>query len=951
MKTKLLLAGASALALSWAQSARAENVGIGVLEPQAVLHVSGDTGSADDIILENLDPFTGSDILGNVLLVDGSDGQRVKTVPLFTLESDLNFKNTDFDFDPVTNILSITEANEVLTVDLSSLSDALNDTDTNTTIASVSYLNGTVTITDSEGNSFPVDISSVDTTISNTAATFDGGTNILTISDETGDVTVDLSGLSDTDSDTTIVSFDYAPDTNNLSIVDSELNQFAVDLTELQDTFSAVNLANSDLVQTAGDAVRVYDGNGQTLNFRNGPLVVGDYNRTSDEQSSIQRLGNQDGNGYIEAPAVYTQLVEAVSETGAVSTGIALGMDGHFNTDDTTITMFTLGTKRLTLDTAGTLTLYPYGENRGYLRGNAALDRYLTVDSDGVVGEVSAPVDTTVKNTAATLDAQNVLTITDQQGDVSVDLSALAVTLSDSTVSNTAATFDGGTNILTITDETGDITVDLSGLDGASVDTNYDVDDTLTLSRELTMAGNTLNFEDGIVAVGQNSALRFGTLMQNSDAILMRRTDNGFNDSELTLVLGDDSLAGSDRFIIATEDDNNIATERFIFDTNGQVTMPRYGTGDALVVGDAVNDLYLTVDAAGNVREVSAQADTTISNTGATLDAQNVLTITDETGDVTVDLSDLAVTLSDTTVSNTAAALDGSTNVLTITDETGDVTVDLSALSDTLVDTTIANISATFRGSDDVLTITDEAGSVTVDLSAVNSDTTDNDWAAAGTTNSLATRVSDDIYTNGNVGINTNTPAYPLVIDTAATQNALVVREATDNGQTLGRVGVGTDTPGYALDVTGDIRATGNIYSGDQFLASNFFQTSDRRLKTGVEGFNRGLEILRQLRLVSYRYNGMGLPTNTDRVHYGVIAQELQAIDPELVGSFFSPEDGTEYLTVNVQSMIYVLANALQQIDADNARMAAMVMESEIRIAALEDRMRLMEARLGVSDQ
>lgn len=379
--------------------------------------------------------------------------------------------------------------------------------------------------------------------------------------------------------------------------------------------------------------------------------------------------------------------------------------------------------------------------------------------------------------------------------------------------------------------------------------------------------------------------------------------------------------------------------------------MPRYGTGDALVVGDAANDLYLTVDAAGNVREVSAQADTTISNTGATLDAQNVLTITDETGDVTVDLSDLAVTLSDTTVSNTAAALDGSTNVLTITDETGDVTVDLSALSDTLVDTTIANISATFRGSDDVLTITDEAGSVTVDLSAVNSDTTDKDWAAAGTTNSLATRVSDDIYTNGNVGINTNTPAYPLVIDTAATQNALVVREATDNGQTLGRVGVGTDTPGYALDVTGDIRATGNIYSGDQFLASNFFQTSDRRLNTGVEGFNRGLEILRQLRLVSYRYNGMGLPTNTDRVHYGVIAQELQAIDPELVGSFFSPEDGTEYLTVNVQSMIYVLANALQQIDADNARMAAMVMESEIRIAALEDRMRLMEARLGVSDQ
>jgi hypothetical protein len=218
----------------------------------------------------------------------------------------------------------------------------------------------------------------------------------------------------------------------------------------------------------------------------------------------------------------------------------------------------------------------------------------------------------------------------------------------------------------------------------------------------------------------------------------------------------------------------------------------------------------------------------TIQNTAASLDAQNVLTITDEAGDVTVDLSGLATTPSDTTVSNTGATLDDTTNVLTITDETGDVTVDLSA---------------------------------------VDTDTTDLDWALSGSASDLSTAFGDSIYTNGNVGINTNAPTYPLVVDTAATQNALVVREATEGGQTLGRVGVGTDTPGYSLDVSGDIRATGSIYSGDQFLASNFFQTSDRRLKTEIEGFNRGLEILRQMRLVSYRYNGLGLPTNTERLH------------------------------------------------------------------------------------
>ena len=48
-----------------------------------------------------------------------------------------------------------------------------------------------------------------DTTVSNTGAAFDGATNVLTISDETGDVTVDLSGLSDTD---TALGTDDDPD-------------------------------------------------------------------------------------------------------------------------------------------------------------------------------------------------------------------------------------------------------------------------------------------------------------------------------------------------------------------------------------------------------------------------------------------------------------------------------------------------------------------------------------------------------------------------------------------------------------------------------------------------------------------------------------------------------------------------------------------------------------------
>ena len=74
-------------------------------------------------------------------------------------------------------------------------------------------------------------------------------------------------------------------------------------------------------------------------------------------------------------------------------------------------------------------------------------------------------------------------------------------------------------------------------------------------------------------------------------------------------------------------------------------------------------------------------------------------------------------------------------------------------------------------------------------------------------------------------------------------------------------------------------------------------------------------------------------------------------IDPELVGSYYSKEDDMEFLTVNVQSMTYVLANALQQLDAENARIVSLLIESEMRMAQMEDRLNRLEAALGVSDQ
>ena len=68
---KFLMLGASLGVWLVGATGRAENVGIGVLEPQAVLHVKGETGSNDDVIFQNMDAHDGTANSGNVLVVDG----------------------------------------------------------------------------------------------------------------------------------------------------------------------------------------------------------------------------------------------------------------------------------------------------------------------------------------------------------------------------------------------------------------------------------------------------------------------------------------------------------------------------------------------------------------------------------------------------------------------------------------------------------------------------------------------------------------------------------------------------------------------------------------------------------------------------------------------------------------------------------------------------------------
>jgi hypothetical protein len=125
-----------------------------------------------------------------------------------------------------------------------------------------------------------------------------------------------------------------------------------------------------------------------------------------------------------------------------------------------------------------------------------------------------------------------------------------------------------------------------------------------------------------------------------------------------------------------------------------------------------------------------------------------------------------------------------------------------------------------------------------------------------------------------------------------------------------GRVGIGTDNPTYKLYVNGGGYAT-----------SGWF-TSDIKFKEAIEPITSPLEKIRNIRGVSFtwktgQYKDKEFPGGR---HYGVIAQEIEAVLPEVVN-----DSGNEK-AVSYSEIIPVLIEAIKeqqkQIDTLKAEVA-----------------------------
>jgi hypothetical protein len=134
-------------------------------------------------------------------------------------------------------------------------------------------------------------------------------------------------------------------------------------------------------------------------------------------------------------------------------------------------------------------------------------------------------------------------------------------------------------------------------------------------------------------------------------------------------------------------------------------------------------------------------------------------------------------------------------------------------------------------------------------------------------------------------------------------------------------IGVGTDA--FWIDASpfniglldiGDLSVTnltvinnttvGNVNSSGIITAVDFNSTSDQNLKTNIQTVENALETVNSLRGVSFDWK------ETGKSSYGVIAQELEVVLPQLVSN-------TEIKTVNYNGIIGVLIEAIKELKVE----------------------------------
>jgi Chaperone of endosialidase len=107
---------------------------------------------------------------------------------------------------------------------------------------------------------------------------------------------------------------------------------------------------------------------------------------------------------------------------------------------------------------------------------------------------------------------------------------------------------------------------------------------------------------------------------------------------------------------------------------------------------------------------------------------------------------------------------------------------------------------------------------------------------------------------------------------------------------------------------------------GDFQILGQPLTTSDIRIKKNIQNFTDGLEVVKQLRPVSFQYNGKGNTPDDGITRFGFIAQEVKPVCPQMLHPFEAKlenedEKETELLNLDTSSLQFILLNAIVELN------------------------------------
>ncbi|MBL7858018.1 MAG: tail fiber domain-containing protein [Cyclobacteriaceae bacterium] len=155
-----------------------------------------------------------------------------------------------------------------------------------------------------------------------------------------------------------------------------------------------------------------------------------------------------------------------------------------------------------------------------------------------------------------------------------------------------------------------------------------------------------------------------------------------------------------------------------------------------------------------------------------------------------------------------------------------------------------------------------------------------------------------------------------------------------------GKMGIGRTPTTNLLEVEGEASKT---------TASGWLANSDRRIKTDIKDITNGIEVVKKLRPVMFRYTDEWMkkhPSIKNQYYYNFIAQEFQQVFPDAVkgsGEFIDGDD-QEILQVDTYNAQIVTIKAVQELiakiellEAENQKLKSEKGTLEAKVTSIED--------------